>query len=114
MPHDRSIHRYEVPVDDQWHRLQLGGDPVHVATRRGDVVEVWAWSDPHVIDRWFRVYATGEPIPGPNTPGEPGQADQCVRHRGTAITPDGRLVWHLLELVYPAVLWMPREADHVA
>lgn len=83
-----SIFRYEVPVDDQWHTLTLGGDIVHVAARRPDVVEVWAehWhNSTWKLSRKFRVYGTGQP----NVEGV---------HVGTALAADGALVWHLREM----------------
>ncbi len=82
-----SIFRYEVPVDDQWHVLELRGDVVHVAARRPDVVEVWAehrHDSTRKLTRRFRVYGTGQP-------------DVEGMHVGTAVAADGRLVWHLRE-----------------
>lgn len=82
------IHRFEVPVDDRWHFLDLPRGIQHVATRRRDVVEVWAYtrqaSDQPFL-RQFRVYGTGQPMPPATT------------HIATAIAPGGDLVWHLIE-----------------
>ncbi len=82
-----SILRYEVPVDDQWHAVKLGGPIVHVAARLSHVVEIWAEDHKDSTlrrERLFRVYGTGQP---------------CVEgvHVGTAITANGALVWHLRE-----------------
>jgi hypothetical protein len=33
-----AIHRYEVPVDDQWHGYDLGGDVLHVSARNPRIV----------------------------------------------------------------------------
>lgn len=83
-----TIHRYEVPVDDSWHALPLSGDLLHVAARRPDVVEVWAFSDGSTaMTRTFRAFGTGQPIPK----GDP------LTYAGTALAPGG-LVWHLIEL----------------
>ena len=82
-----SIFRYEVPVDDRWHTVPLGGDIEHVAARRPDVVEIWAehhHNSVRVRNRSFRVYGTGQP-------------DVEGVHVGTALAADGRLVWHLRE-----------------
>lgn len=38
------IHRYEIPVDDQVHQITIGHGLLHVAARRRDVVEVWAFA----------------------------------------------------------------------
>lgn len=81
-----SIYRYEIPVDDGWHPLQLSGRILHVACRSMGVVEVWALhTDEPAITRSFRVYGTGQPLP-------PG-----IDYVGTALTPGGQLVWHLFE-----------------
>jgi hypothetical protein len=81
-----AIYRYEVPVDDRWHPLQLSGDIVHVGCRNMHTVEVWALhTDGPQETRSFRVYGTGHTLP------------PDLRHIGTAIAPGGQLVWHLLE-----------------
>lgn len=83
-----AIHRYEIPVDDRWHDLPLAGPIYHVACRQPDTVELWALdSDGAPTWREFRVFATGQPLP----------PEQDLHHVGTALTADGRLVWHLLE-----------------
>ncbi|MEU1663570.1 hypothetical protein ABZ547_08140 [Streptomyces sparsogenes] len=82
-----AIFRYEIPVDDRWHALDLTGPIVHVASRSMHTVEVWAINGQTApTRRGFRVYGTGHPIPDDAT------------HVGTAIPPGGQLVWHLLEL----------------
>jgi hypothetical protein len=81
-----AIYRYEVPVDDRWHTVQLSGEILHVASRDPRAVEIWAWStDGPSAMRTFRVFGTGQPV-----------LDE-TRHVGTAIPPGGQLVWHLLE-----------------
>jgi len=83
----RRILRWEIPVDDQWHELELGPDGIaHVAARSADAVEVWAVHDPRLVKvrRRFTVVGTGHPVP------------DLTRHVGTALAPHG-LVWHLLE-----------------
>ncbi|MEU3613498.1 hypothetical protein ABZ725_14440 [Streptomyces sp. NPDC006872] len=81
-----AIYRYEVPVDDRWHPLQLSGRIVHVGCRNMRAVEVWALhADGAQTVRSFRVYGSGHPLP------------PDVEHVGTAIAPGGQLVWHLIE-----------------
>jgi hypothetical protein len=85
----RRILRYEVPVDSDWHVLDLPRGPiVHVAARMPDIVEFWLLDqgDGLVLTRAFQIFGTGQPIP-------PAAAE----HRGTAITAGGSLVWHLME-----------------
>jgi hypothetical protein len=88
MSEPRSILRCSIPIDDQWHTLTLTGLIVHVATRGEDYVEIWFIEDPDGTPevRAFRVVGTGHPL-------EPA----LTRHVGTAITPSGRFVWHLME-----------------
>ena len=83
----RLIYRYEIPVDDQWHAIELTGDVVHVGCRSIYIVELWAiHTDRPTKRRGFRAYGTGQPIP------------DDVTHVGTAIAPGDHLVWHLMEL----------------
>ena len=83
----RTIYRYEIPVDDQWHAIALTGDVLHVDCRSIYVVELWAIHvDGPTHRRSFRAYGTGQPIPDGAT------------HVGTTIAPGGHLVWHLMEL----------------
>lgn len=84
----RTIFRQSVDVDDQWHTLELHGPIIHVATRGEDYVEFW-WIDDPAADpelRAFRVVGTGHPM-----------APALAHHVGTAISPSGRSVWHLME-----------------
>jgi hypothetical protein len=83
-----SIYRYEIPVDDHWHPLQLSGAILHVASRNPRVVELWAVESGGLTKtRGFRVFGTGQPLP------------DNVQYIGTAIPPGGQLVWHLMEMV---------------
>jgi len=90
-----EIYRYEVPVDDQWHRFELYGSVVHVAARKEDVVEFWAYHSPEVFGspfvEHFRVVGTGQPVPK----GENRWVN--VRHVGTALV--GPFAWHLIKEV---------------
>lgn len=60
---DEVILRYEVPVDDRDHWLDLPGPIMHVASRRPDVVEIWGSTIGRPATRRFRVYGTGHEIP---------------------------------------------------
>jgi hypothetical protein len=83
-----AIYRYEVPVDDRWHPLQLTGEIVHVACRNMHVVELWAMNTTQPKStRSFRVYGTGQSLP------------PDLDYIGTALAPGGQLVWHLFETV---------------
>ena len=88
-----TIRRYEIPVDDQWHTVELTDLRIlHVAARRPDTVEFWTWHYPGCpnMSKTFRVFGTGQPLP----------VDwERLQHHGTAIAADGRLVWHLFEYV---------------
>lgn len=83
------IFRYEIPVDDQWHQPRdMTGDPLFVAARRLDVVELWAVHSASVTPhgRRYRVFGTGHPLPA-----------ERMRYIGTAMTGGGTLVWHVFE-----------------
>lgn len=78
--------RFQVPVDDQWHALQLSGPIVHVASRNPRTVELWALDTGRPSrHRGFRVFGTGQPLP------------PDVAHIGTALAGGGELIWHLFE-----------------
>jgi hypothetical protein len=83
-----AIYRYEVPVDDRWHRIDLTGPVVHVASRSPEIVEFWAIHDDALPTTAvpFRVYGTGHPI----------ERREALRYVGSALAAGGRLVWHLL------------------
>jgi hypothetical protein len=81
------ILRFEVPVDDRWHLLQVPvGAILHVDCRISSLVEFWIRENEHRADevRAFRAYGTGQPAPVSAT------------FEGTALAPGGRLVWHLM------------------
>lgn len=80
--------RWEVPVDDRPHTLPLTGQIVHVACRQVDLVEVWSLDDGsgEPDPRTFQVVGTGHAFP------------DDWQYRGTALSPSGRLVWHLMEV----------------
>lgn len=82
----KTIFRYQVHVDDQWHRHTLSGRIIHVAARALHTVEFWAVvTDEGGLPYEFRVVGTGHPID-----------DDEARVVGTAIAPGDQLVWHLL------------------
>lgn len=84
----KTIYRYEVPIDDQWHDLELYGHILHVACRQADRLELWArfgWDKPEKVR--LRVFGTGHEIPVASV------------YRGTALSPGGTFVWHLHQAV---------------
>lgn len=92
----KTIYRYEVPVDDQPHTIELWGDPLAVGCRTVGEVEFWAFAVPGAatMARRFQVIGTGHP------------ALNGARYWGTAVR--GVFVWHLLEL--PAAPTPPQPA----
>lgn len=83
-----AIYRYEVPVDDQRHRIRLFGDPTGIGCRQHGVVEFWALHNDGIgggQERVFTVVGTGHQLP------------HDVWHVwGHAL--DGPFVWHLIEV----------------
>lgn len=80
----RAIHKASIPVDDHWHRVDIGRI-VHVDCQRSPHdVEIWYEVDDArpVERREFRVYGTGHWI------------DPLTDHVGTVVLEMG-LVWHL-------------------
>lgn len=85
----RRIFKYEVPVDDRVHSIDLTSGPVlHVDQQYNDVGRVffWAWNDDQDITsaRQFLVVGTGHLTPSGTV------------YVGTVQV--GPLVWHLLEI----------------
>lgn len=83
----RAIYRTAIPVDDLWHTVELRGPILHVATRAEDAVEIWHLcdTDQPITGHGFRVVGTGH------------QLEAIASYVGTAVTPSGRFVWHLME-----------------
>lgn len=85
---ERRVLRYEVPVDDQWHRVMFADNSnvVHVGSRTAGIVEFWAVPPKEVEARncayEFRVFGTGHPI-------EDGS------YVGSTYDLGGMAVWHL-------------------
>lgn len=81
----KRIYRYEVPVDDRWHDVPCAWPVLAVGCRREDAVEFWAHpAQGDTPAHRLRVYGTGHPI------------DDDTQYVGTAVTPGGDLVWHLM------------------
>jgi hypothetical protein len=86
------IHRFELPIDDRPHGIDLTGEILHTAVRRPGAVDVWYQARPDGMEpmrRSFQIVGTGQPIPG--------HLGYYFTHKGTALSPDGQLVWHVLE-----------------
>jgi hypothetical protein len=85
----RAVHRYEVPVDDQAHDIELSGPIVHVSCRSAGRVDIWAMTGEHQpMVRTFQVFATEQELP------------HNAAHIGTALTYKSfTFVWHLFELL---------------
>jgi hypothetical protein len=78
--------RYEIPVDGDWHTIDIPRTVLHVAARNINTVELWALDiGGPSIARTFSVFGTGWEVP------------EHAVHIGTAVVPDGTLSWHLFE-----------------
>lgn len=98
----KTVHRYEVQIDDRWHEFTLTGRIVHVACRGESLyapVQFWALvEDLSPYTASFRVFGTGHEVP------------ERAQYVGTAFSPPrtamfalppGKFVWHLFELENP-------------
>lgn len=103
MPTDqpaRVVYRYEVPVDDEWHDLELCGPlpPKLVASRYPDTVELWVEGRPDTpVPARLRVFGTGQPIPhGATHQGSClNETSEVLTRKGIGRVTRGQLVWHL-------------------
>lgn len=98
MTQQAVVHRAELPLDDRPHGIDLTGEILHVAARRPYAVDVWYQARPDGMEpmrRSFQIVGTGQPVPT--------HLGFHVTHKGTAISPDGQLVWHVLENHCPHV-----------
>lgn len=92
--------KWDVPVDDQPHKIGTGR-VVHVACQGGpESVQVWTIELPEPArSRPVQVFGTGQPIPGQ------------WAHIGSTLAADGALVWHVFEA--PPEQWGPAEGASV-
>lgn len=85
----RTIFRFEIPIDGEWHEYEMKGKFLHVAQRRSveksRCIEFWIeWDrEAEPEQRLFCVIGTGGVVP------------QGGMYCGTAISPNGDYVWHL-------------------
>lgn len=85
VPYDTRVFRYEVPVDDRWHDIELSGPILHVDCR-----------DPRIVEFWALCTTNGAPARTVSfTVVGTGHLQPDGYHVGTAIAPGGQLVWHL-------------------
>lgn len=61
----KTVHRYTVPIDDEWHDIEMSGYPLAVAVpKEMAYLEFWAEAyEGRNTMRRFRVFGTGHPIP---------------------------------------------------
>ena len=110
---ERSVLRWEIPVDDAWHVPPFIGSIVHVASRDVSKVEIWTSLDTFVQrksdgtgrtiaetigyvggepnKREFRVFGTGQQVEG--------------LYHGTALI--GPFAWHLFSRFAPTEAVQP-------
>lgn len=84
----KTVLRYEIPVDDDWHTLNVQLPMLHVAARHPGTCEFWTQEHegirPNTLQ--LRVFGTGHLIP------------EDASYFGTGLAPYG-LVWHLFGYV---------------
>src|SRR6266536_943216 len=93
------IHRFMVPIDDEWHFIKLSGRILHVDMRHARVVEFWALvGEVEPVARAFRVFGTGQKLP-----------DAKLIWWGSVVA--GDFVWHLAEVELMAWSRLPGGRD---
>ena len=80
-----SVYRYEVPIDDQWHKIS-STKPLHVGCRKDDAVKFWARALGGYYYLEYRVYGTGHLIEDSN----------AIYIGTTYAAATTAIVWHLL------------------
>lgn len=85
----RTVYRYNVPVDDEEHDVDLTGPLLLVHSREHGIVEFWASADTTTtpVTHRFLVTGTGRYVP-----------DRAVYRGGTVDGTDALLIWHLWEI----------------
>lgn len=87
----RVVWKFSVPVGEPCtRRLPAGADVIATGCQLGpDIVHFWAEVAPDqpLVERHFQACGTGEILPEPHV------------HHGSVITADGKLVWHLYEVM---------------
>lgn len=90
-----AVRRWEVPIDDRWHRIPAGQITAIGCTRSHDKIDVWVASHGIRQDtRIVRVYGTGHPVEL-KRPGVIGTVVTVPAAFMGLSGPPG--VWHLIE-----------------
>lgn len=90
-----EIFKYSVPVDDEWHNVELSGKIVHVDSLEYGVIHFWAYhSEGFDGVRRFKAFRTGEELPADVNP-----SYGHIHGSAKMIRSDGQiLIFHLVEL----------------
>lgn len=84
----KKVFRYNIPIDDEIHKIGLTSRPLHVELGEdGRSVDMWAEHIDRVIpsELLFKVVGTGHDLPS------------GAHHIGTTARHEG-LIWHLFEV----------------
>ena len=88
-----KVYKYPVPIDDYFYlALPTGARVLHVEAQ-GDNPVLWALIDPDeegLENRRFRLVGTGHPI---------DERPEELKHVSTFLMAEGRLVWHVFEII---------------
>lgn len=83
-----NVKRYEVPIDGEWHDLELPAGPIlHTHVSRIGFVQIWIveMEADAIFPRRFRIFGTGDNIP------------PTAAHVGTTVSAVYGTAWHLFE-----------------
>lgn len=94
----RRILKWQLPVDDEWHRLPGPFDHCEVDVYDPGIMWLWSVEMPHTVMWDMRVFGTGHDLP------DVGNWVGTARHDGTG------LVWHVLARPIPDEMHSEHEA----
>lgn len=88
---ERVVFKWNVGIDDRIHTIG-GGQVVHVEAQHQEIDSVQVWtlesmSEP-IEERMVQAFGTGQRLP-----------DAVGQHLGSVVVAEGRLVWHLFEVI---------------
>lgn len=54
-----AIWKYEIPIDNEWHSLEISAHIYHIACQNAGTLELWALNEGPLVTRTFKAFGTG-------------------------------------------------------